>query len=347
MKSEYSTIFTYPHQLINQISNIGVFKRYLLLGSDFSAKKKVTNYLSDNLINPKTHQFDRILIWADEKDAFSRLLEAISTPPVDSKKKIILVYNTEKLLNRNYQDKLPVLEFSSDLHCVVFLSDSGESKNFRKSRKTPALIKCLSEISQTAIFLDPFPNQRKDFIQKLTESYNLTLSSDQISKIDLYGPSTAAELNLLMEQLSIVADSGGRLNLSDILASQDSIDILSYNIANRDYQDSFASFDNAVNWGHRPGEILAVLSKYFNLLNAVKPHIELGNGFAIQKKLLQQGVYITPELANRLSYQTRYWSKTDIKKARELMYKTMISIRLGKIQEKLAVLTLINDIMAI
>lgn len=347
MKSEYSKIFTFPHQIINQISDIGLFKRYLLLGSDFFSKKKVTDYLFDNFINAKTHQFDRILIWADEKEAFSSLLEAISTPPVDSKKKIILVHNAEKLVNRNYQDKLPALEFTSDHHCVVFLSDSGESKNFRKSRKTPAFIKSLSEISQTAIFLDPFPNQRKDFIQKLSQSYNLTLNSDQISKIDHYGPSTAAELNMLMEQLSIAAEGGGKLNLSDILASQDSIDILSYNIANRDYQDSFVAFDNAVNWGHRPGEILAVLSKYFNLLSAVKPHIDLENGFAIQKRLLQQGIYISPELANRLSYQTRYWSKTDIKKARELMYKTMISIRLGKIQEKLAVLTLINDIMAI
>lgn len=337
-------------KIINEIEKDKISLCYLLAGPCEIKKKRIIDKLEEHLIYSGTRHFDKVVMWADEKGSLNQLNEFISSPPVNSKKKIIIVYRAEKLALKQDEKKLKNILNPFNFVCSVYITSIGERKTFLKSVNTPWIIKMLSknsEICRTAVFLNPYPNERTKYIEKLSEEYSLHLSKESINLISDKGPESSDELYRLFDKISGFGDRINGDDIESLLASRDSIDQISFAIADRDFTDSFRFYSNALRWGHKPSEILFYISKYFTLLEEIKPYSNFKNNFAIQKALLKEKkIYTSVDMAGRLSFQTKQWNKKNIIEIKNKILFTMIAMRSRKSDEKSVLASLIGYIIS-
>lgn len=336
-------IITDKVEIIKSIEKGKIENNYLLLGPDYFSKREIVSKLNEKVIDPAFESFDNLTFFADEKNAFLEISEAINIIPITSDKKLIKVYFSEKLIKNKNNEKLEIIKNSPKSSCIVFLSDLGDSRKVLKSKNTPWFIKEISKISTTAIFLDPYPNERRKIIIKLLKEYNLFLSDNSINRIVISGPTTINELHLLFQKLSNYKELSDEIITSLILINDD-FENLSIAIGKRNYKKTIELYNNSILWGHKISEILSYISRFFLYLLELKPLNDYSNGFVISKKLLQKGIYIPADKALKYSKITINWEFDEILNIRKKIFKLILNIRKGNLNEKLALISFLTYI---
>jgi len=320
------------------ISNI-----YLLLGPDYFSKREIILKLKNKLIDPSFESFDNLTFFADEKNAFQEISEAINIIPITSEKKIVKIYFCEKLVKNKNTEKLEIFQNIPPSTCIVFLSEIGDSKKVLNIRNTPWIIKEISKLATTAIFLDPYPNERKKIIIDLIKKYKLNISNQSINKLIISGPSSINELHLLFQKLSTYKDLSDDIVIQ-LLLLVDDFENLSIAIGNKNYKKTIELYEISILWGHKIPEILSYISRFFLYLLELKPLANYSNGFAISKKLLQKGIYIPADKALKYSQISINWEEKELLNIRKKIFNIILNIRKGQLNEKFALISFLTYI---
>lgn len=339
-------------QALSKINEEKTGNSFLLLGPDFVSKRIIVKSIEEKLTDPAGRSFDRTVIWGDEKDACDRFIENAWSLPVFSKSKVLIVYNTDQLkLKKDIADINNLFDFP-ETTCVVFITDSGDSKKFLSSRKCPSLLKEISRFAETFMFLDPYPNERRSFISELEKIYDVKLTPRQNAIIESNGPESAAGLHQVFEIIGSGILNGTGIDIEDVLVRKDTLESVSYAVGRKKLGEALVNLEKTLKWGHKSSDLINVLSKHFSVLKAVRMCSEKNpipsNGFALQNYLLTEfGLYISPENAPEYIKQAKLWKDEEIGKAREILFCKTKDIRSGGSDLFLSLSVLIGDIINI
>ncbi len=323
---------------------------YLLLGPDVITKKLIVDHLQSEILDPEGLSFDRNVIWADEKDSGDKFSELSMCLPVFSKYKLLIVRNAEHFKpGRKSPDITKILDFP-DTTRAIFLSDAGDGKKFLSSRRCPAVLKEISACSETFMFLDPLPAERREFTEYLEKMYGFKLNMSQKQIIVERGPQSATGLHHIFQMLENRIKEDNDFSIEDMLSRRSSLEDVVFAVGNKDINQTFELLDRTLKWGFKTQDLVLALSKHFYILGVIKSllknsHVKT-DSFSLQRQMTgEYGLFVPYENVPRYISQSRKWNEEEIGKAREILFNKTLDLRSGGSELFLSLSALIGDII--
>ncbi|MBN1619321.1 hypothetical protein JW890_01220 [candidate division WOR-3 bacterium] len=319
---------------------------YLLLGPDVITKKAILDQLQLQILDPEGISFDRNVIWADEKDSCDKFSELAQCLPVFSKYKFLIVRNAEHFKpSRRSPDISKILDIP-DTTLAVFLTDAGDGKKFLSSRRCPAILKEISAYSETFMFLDPLPAERREFTEYLERMYGYKLDTSQKKLILEKGPQSATGLHQIFQMLPTGIKETKNFMLDDLLGRTSSLEDVVFAVGDKDLNQTLELLDRSLKWGFKTQDLVLALSKHFYILGVLKSLSKKMDGFSLQRQMTKEyGLYVPYENMPRYISQSGSWKEEEIGKVREILFCKTLDLRSGGTELFLSLSALIGDII--
>lgn len=311
---------------------------YLFSGENEYFKKQRVDKLVNEFVEQSAYSFDKDLLYSGEIDV-STILNKLYTPPLLSKKRVVILKDIHKLNEYERRAILKYIDSPSPTTCLILTTQKIDlQKKFFKT---------ICEKVKSEDFRKTSTHSRKMAIGNYAMGLNLKIEDGAVELLEEYlGPNLTAITNEIKKLQSYVGDKDtitesdvkaivGESKIEDIFKLQDSV-------GERKSREAIESLNNLLQWGEKPLSILLRLGTFFLHLLEVK-------------SLLQKG-YTPPGILNKLHLKSYYvkkcirfannFSEMELQNILYHTYKTELSLKAGFSKKKTKVLleTYITDI---
>ncbi len=284
-------------ELERTLRNDGAGKVYLVLGPEVYLSRIAMDLLKSKCIDPESMAFDYAEFTAGNTTA-DEILEAANTFPMVSKKRFVLVTDTERLKDADQETLLGSLQTISARSVLAFLAeDLDHRKKFYKTMREKHIVA-------------EFPKLKGPALEQWAGSYlqrkGYRCTSQAVKRIvDLAG----SDLQMLAAELEkLLLYAGSEKNISDdavgeLIGSSRQQGIFDFigAVGKRDRSAALRSLANLMSMGEHPLVIVAMLARHCRQVLIAKELLEQG----IQSREIASAAQIPPFLLESFLRQTR------------------------------------------
>jgi len=193
-------------EFITQIEKGKIVSRYHFSGEEDFLKREATEKLIQLLIEPSLKSFNLDFLQARGVKA-EEIINLCATFPFGSKKRMVVVYESQKLHPAQKDELLKYLPRIPQTTCLVLFSNTVDHRlKFYQSLK-----KLAAEVEFSALG----PEEISDWIKERVKTYDKKITSDGINFLQEAVGNTLYELSNELEKLSLYVKERELINLKD------------------------------------------------------------------------------------------------------------------------------------
>jgi DNA polymerase-3 subunit delta len=253
-------------ELLNRIKSKKVSGVYLLSGEEEFLKKEALDKLIGYLIPPSYRSFDLDTLHASRSNTVE-IINKASTFPVGSEKRLIIVYDVDRLTPSDKKLLLAHLKGLPESSCLVLVSAKLDkrTKFYLDLEKTGTLVE----------FPKLYENQIPSWIMDRVKSYGKSIKKDAIGVLQNWAGNSLPDLANEIEKSVLFVGEKKTITSEDVLkvvgytGSNKIFDLLN-SVGHKNTKQALEVLNNLFSYGEPPGTIIYWLSEHLIRLLKVK-----------------------------------------------------------------------------
>jgi DNA polymerase-3 subunit delta len=314
---------TRKDSLCSEIRKGIVSRSYFFSGTNTYIIEEILQVMREEFLNTGFEPFDLEKFDAGERSfLFDGFKRALSTPPMASSKRMIILERVDKLVERERKELLSLLENSPESSVLVMIASPDMKKT--------SFYKKLSSVSWSGDFKNLKKYTLEKWIREEVGKKGYTIDNNAIlTIIEMLGNNQISVSNEIEKIMTYLGDSENisRDDVLKVLTSNmvSNVFDLTQAIGVRDCERSLGILNYLLEWGEIPERILAVLRRFFLRLKGIQYYTKKGlTTDTIAKKLGEMAFIVNKEIR-----YVKNFTPDDLKKRLKLLYEAEILMKTG------------------
>lgn len=305
-------------ELLGEISQGEIANAYLFSGEEDFLKEEALRRLTSSVIEPSFKSFDVDILYGDATE-FQTLKMRAETPPLGSKRRVVVLRNTEGLPEGARKSLLGYLDSPSPKSCLVFIAPKVDLKR--------GFFKNLAAKTQSIVFWRLFDSEITKWVSKYLKEKQLSIDEEALYLLQSSVGNDLFSLANELDKLSIYVGRGKRIGVEEVRrvvgkTRVDSVFDLNRALGFGELGKALKVVHNLINWGERPTRIIATVSHHFFTLKNLKRLVEEGE--PLEGKINAPKRYLREWLE-----QVKRLSLEDIERGLRMVYLAEGSLKAG------------------
>jgi DNA polymerase-3 subunit delta len=321
-------------EVLNRIKSGKIDPLYHFTGEEDFLKEEAWREISSILVSPDLKTFNLDLLYGSETNAVE-IINKASTSPVNSEKRLVVVFDVHKLspfykdVLLSYLPKLP------DFTCLILTSPKLTSKT--------KFYTALDKLATTVEFTRLYDKQIPTWIEAKVREYKKKIEKGALQILHNYVGNNLSDLANEIEKLVRYAEDKESINSSDVesvvgLSKTYNIFQLNDAIGERDCRKGLEILKNLFLLGEKPGTVIYRLTEHFERLIKVK-------SFAPQKGAsLASILKVHPYFVQKYPRQAENFSQDELEKGIVTLYQTDVGLKSSLMPDKILMELLVYNL---
>ncbi|MCJ7507395.1 MAG: DNA polymerase III subunit delta [candidate division Zixibacteria bacterium] len=311
---------------------------YHFTGEEEFLKNEAISKLIKALVPDKLKDFNLNLLYASQMEA-SEIINSCSTFPLNNPKRVVILYELEKLSPKNKEALLHFLPAVPKTTCLVLVS--GKVKTDSKFYKE------LNQIATTVQFGPLYDNQIPDWIITRVKNYKIKIDQNALELLQNSVGNSLPDLANEIEKLYSFLGKRERITLEDVRivvgqTKTTNVFELANCVGQKDNRKSLFVLEKLLLAGERPTSIIYWLTQHFIRLVKTK-------GFSEKKSGMPLSTYlgIRPFFVRDYKSQAQNFTWEELEQALLFLHQADLEIKSNRLPNKLAMELLIYNLCSL
>jgi DNA polymerase-3 subunit delta len=321
-------------ELWNRIKSGKIDPLYHFTGEEDFLKEEAWRKISSILIPEDLKSFNLNLLYGSETSAVE-IINEVSTSPINSKKRLAVVFDVHKLspfykdVLLSYLPKLP------DFTCLILISP--------KLTSPTKFYSTLNKLATTVDFPRLYDNQIPTWVEAKVREYGKKMETKALQILHDYVGNNLSDLASEIEKLVMYVGKRGSINSSDVesvvgLSKTYNIFQLNDAIGEKDCEKGLEILKNLFLLGEKPGTVIFRLAEHLERLIKAK-------NFVSQKGVsLASILKVHPYYAQKYPSQAGNFSQEQLEKGLVLLYQTDVGLKSSLMPDKILMELLVYNL---
>ncbi len=305
-----------PEDVLGQLQNRQLRPFYLFYGPGEFLLEKVLNTIRENFIPEEARDFNLQIFYGDEaKFNSGEVIAAAQSFPFVTQNRLIIVRRTDDIPTSDKERFIPYLNEPMESTCLIFISSKPDfSKTFYKKIKG---------LGCAVNFKKPYDNQVVPWIRRMGKELGLQIDTQASTYLQQFVGNRLRDLYSELEKLYLHFGEA-KIGLEEVRKL--AVHSRNYTIFELMDQVSLKRRAESISVLNRylaaEGKetalgIIGMLIRQIKLLWQAKSVFERGGRTADLVRELRVQIFV----AKRLEQQSKHWSRDDLERAFDLLYK--------------------------
>ncbi|HEX9916796.1 MAG TPA: DNA polymerase III subunit delta [candidate division Zixibacteria bacterium] len=321
--------------LIKSFERKKIEPTYHFTGEEEFLKNEAISKLIKLLVPDKLKDFNFNLLYASQVE-IDQIINSCSTFPLNNPKRVVILYELEKLSPKGKEALLGFLPAVPKTTCLVLVSAKVKMDN--------KFYKELNQIATTVEFNPLYDNQIPDWIITRVKSYKMKLDQNALELLQNSVGNSLPNLANEIEKLYSFLGKRERITLEDVKtvvgqSKTTNVFELANSVGWKDNKKSFSILGKLLLAGERPGTIIYWLTQHFIRLVKTK-------GFSEKKSGVPLSTYlgIRPFFVRDYKSQVQNFTWKELEQALLFLHQADLEIKSNRLPNKLAMELLVYQL---
>jgi DNA polymerase-3 subunit delta len=324
-------------ELLNKIKSKKIDPLYHFTGEEDFLKEEAWRKISSILVPEDLKSFNLDLLYGSETSAVE-IISKVSTAPVNSEKRLVVVFDVHKL-SPFYKDVLlSYLPNLPDFTCLILTSPKLDER----AKKTK-FYSTLNKLATTVDFPRLYDEKIPTWIEAKVREYGKKIEKEALRILHDYVGNNLSDLALEIEKLVLYVGDRGTISTLDVesvvgLSKTYNIFQLNDAIGERDCKRALGILKNLFLLGEKPGTVIYRLAEHLERLIKAK-------NFVSQKGVsLSSILKVHPYYVQKYPSQAKNFSQDELEKGLILLYQTDVDLKSSRMPDKIVMELLVYNL---